>query len=115
MQYVDLAPAIYRQRCVVEGIPSQAITPEQIRGYLSALSRVTAMHVIREPETSFCGEFGWAGWIHWSTSGAHFYAWDQPQLFFSVDAYTCKAFDPGMVTAFTAEFFNAEVITCRSF
>ena len=28
---------------------------------------------------------GWAGWIHWETSGAHFYAWDTPRPFFSVD------------------------------
>ena len=39
-------------------------------------------------------QFGWAGWVHWETSGVHLYAWEQPMLFFSVDIYTCKAFDP---------------------
>lgn len=32
---------------------------------------------------------------------AHFYAWDEPRLFFSVDVYTCKAFDPIAAVAYT--------------
>lgn len=113
--YVDFAPTIYRQRLVIEGVPARAIPPEQIRAYLSALSEVCAMHVIQEPIASFCGEYGWAGWIHWSTSGAHFYAWDQPVLFFSADIYTCRAFSAERAIEFTREFFGATRITRREF
>ena len=35
-----------------------------------------------------------------------FYAWEQPRLFFSVDIYTCRAFDPAEAVRFTAEFFG---------
>ena len=34
-----------------------------------------------EPVTHRSDRYGWAGWIHWETSGAHFYAWEQPRLF----------------------------------
>ena len=53
--------------------------------------------------------------MHWETSGAHFYAWDRPRLFFSVDVYTCKAFDPRAAVDFTAEFLDADEIVAREF
>lgn len=114
MQYVDLAPAIYRQRCVVEGTMRHLIMPQEIVQYLTRLGEVAEMDVLTTPVTHQSPLYGWAGWVHWETSGAHFYAWDKP-LFFSVDIYTCKAFNPQTVVEFTREFFNAEVITCRSF
>lgn len=53
--------------------------------------------------------------MHWETSGAYFYAWDTPRLFFSVDIYTCKAFDPGAVVAFTRRYFQASEVVSRGF
>lgn len=65
-----------------------------------------------EPVTHRSDIYGWAGWIHWETSGAHFYAWEQPVLFFSVDIYTCKEFNPSTAVVFTKNFFNAgEVVS----
>ena len=43
-----------------------------------------------------------------SHSGAHFYAWEQPRLFFSVDIYTCKAFSAAAAVEFTREFFHID-------
>jgi hypothetical protein len=103
----DLAPNIHRQRLVVEGSVTSTITAEDIRRYLKELGRVTQMRVLTEPVTHQSPTYGWAGWVHWETSGAHFYAWDAPHQFFSVDVYTCKPFDADAVTAFTAEFFGA--------
>lgn len=111
----DLAPEIYRQRLVVEGYPTQAITDQQIKEYLSRLSTEIDMHSLIDPVTHLSDQFGWAGWIHWETSGAHFYAWEQPRLFFSVDIYTCKAFDPQAATDFTKSFFNATEIVYKEF
>ena len=56
------------------------------------------MRQLAEPVTHRSERYGWAGWVHWENSGAHFYAWDSPVPFFSVDIYTCKEFDvePGM-------------------
>jgi S-adenosylmethionine decarboxylase len=105
-RYRDLAPEITRQRLVVEGLPNAPVTDGQIRSYLAELSSVCGMTVLADPVTHRSDRFGWAGWIHWETSGAHFYAWESPRLFFSVDVYTCKAFDPAAVVAFTERFFG---------
>lgn len=113
--YRDLAPEILRQRLVVEGVPRYSITAEDIVRYLSELSEICAMRRLTVPVTHQSPLYGWAGWIHWETSGAHFYAWDQPRLFFSVDIYTCKAFDADVATDFTARFFDAREITSREF
>ena len=59
--------------------------------------------------------FGWAGWVHWETSGAHFYAWDEPRVFFSVDIYTCKAFDADRTVEFTRAFFSADEVVAKEF
>ena len=112
---IDLAPAIYRQRLVIEAYPKKAITDAKIKQYLSELSVVTGMKQLIEPVTHRSDLYGWAGWIHWETSGAHFYAWEQPLLFYSVDIYTCKAFDPQKAVQFTKDFFNSENVEYKEF
>ena len=111
----DLAPDIYRQRLVIEGYPAKAITDEEIKDYLSQLSRRINMVQLIKPVTHRSDLYGWAGWIHWETSGSHFYAWEQPRLFFSVDIYTCKEFTPEDAVAFTKEYFNASEVEFRNF
>ncbi|MDX2776648.1 S-adenosylmethionine decarboxylase [Streptomyces caniscabiei] len=111
----DLAPDIYRQRLVIEGYPEKPISDEEIKRYLSALSIQIDMKQLIEPVTDRSDLYGWAGWIHWETSGAHFYAWEQPKLFFSVDIYTCKAFKAEDAVAFTKDFFNASEIVYKEF
>jgi S-adenosylmethionine decarboxylase len=110
----DLAPEIVRQRLVIEGIPARPVDDAQIRSYLSALTREVDMAQLIEPVTHRSDLYGWAGWIHWETSGAHFYAWEYPRLFFSVDLYTCKAFDVDVAVAFTADFFAAGTVVAKS-
>ena len=110
----DLAPDIYRQRMVIEGIPNSPITKDQIKDYLSKLSDILEMISILDPVTHQSTKYGWAGWIHWETSGAHFYAWEKPRLFFSVDIYTCKEFDEEKAVEFTMAFFDIEKIESRS-
>lgn len=112
---VDLAPEIYRQRLVVEGLVTAPISAAQITTYLSQLSGVLDMVTLLEPVTHQSDTYGWAGWIHWETSGAHFYGWDQPRLFFSVDIYTCKAFSAERAVAFTRDFFSATEVVYREF
>jgi len=112
---IDLAPTIYRQRLVIEGYPKNDITDTQIKKYLSELSKVIEMKQLIEPVTHRSDQFGWAGWIHWETSGAHFYAWEQPMLFFSVDIYTCKEFDPLDAVEFTKTFFDTTTVEYKGF
>ncbi|MFT7616037.1 MAG: hypothetical protein ACI8Y7_000865, partial [Candidatus Woesearchaeota archaeon] len=58
-------------------------------------------------------KYGWAGWVHWENSGAHFYAWDRPEVFFSIDIYTCKEFADDTAVAFTKDFFSATKIVFK--
>jgi hypothetical protein len=111
----DLAPQILRQRLVIEGYPALPISDAQIKDYLRRLSDFIGMRTLLEPVTHRSDLYGWAGWIHWETSGAHFYAWEQPLLFFSVDIYTCKAFDADVALEFTRRYFEASDITYKSF
>ena len=109
----NLAPTIYRQRIVIEGCCEKPITSQQIKQYLSELSAALGMHALTEPVTHKSTKFGWAGWIHWETSGCHFYAWDKPFPFFSADIYTCKPFEDRDAVAFTKKFFKAGQVAFR--
>ena len=111
----DLAPEIYRQRLVVEGYCSRPITADQIETYLRTLSVVCGMTRLNDPVTHSSERYGWAGWVHWEASGAHMYAWDYPMLFFSVDIYTCAAFDETKVTEFTSAFFDSTEVVAKGF
>ena len=113
--YHDLAPQVLRQRLVVEGYPSKPITAANIRNYLCGLSDLIGMKTLLDPVTHRSDLYGWAGWIHWETSGAHFYAWEQPLLFFSVDLYSCKAFDVQAALTFTQRYFQASKLCHKSF
>ena len=112
---LDLAPEIWRQRLVIEGLCTEPIGPESIKEYLSQLSKAIDMVQLIEPVTHQSPQYGWAGWIHWETSGAHFYAWDVPRLFFSVDIYTCKEFSPLAAVELTREWFGATKIVHKEF
>ena len=111
----DLAPTILRQRLIIEGTRAQPISDREIIEYLRGLSEVCEMTVLIDPVTHRSDRFGWAGWVHWETSGAHFYAWDEPYVFFSVDIYTCKAFDARRAVEFTRDYFDAEEIVAKEF
>lgn len=113
--YHDLAPQIVRQRLVIEGYPAFSITNNNISAYLSQLSYVLEMKALIDPITNRSHEYGWAAWIHWEQSGAHFYSWDQPLKFFSIDIYTCKAFSVKAAVDFSKEFFDAKEIVHKSF
>jgi hypothetical protein len=115
LDFKDLAPTITRQRLVVEGYPTFVITDEHIKDYLKKLSAVTDMVTIIDPVTHVSEMYGWAGWIHWETSGAHFYSWERPISFFSVDIYTCKSFDPQTVLAFTQDYFKTTELVSKEF
>ncbi len=115
LSFYDLAPSIVRQRLVIEGTPARPVAAADISDYLVSLSEVCDMTVLLEPVTHRSDRYGWAGWIHWETSGAHFYAWERPLMFFSVDIYTCKAFDVARTVEFTRDYFDADKIVAKEF
>src|SRR3989344_883748 len=109
----NLSPEIYRQRLIIEGKIDYLITGRQIKKYLSGLSEILDMKPLIEPVTHKSKKFRWAGWIHWETSGCHFYAWDKPIPFFSSDIYTCKKFNAKKAVCFTKNFFDPKKIAYK--
>ncbi len=110
----DLAPEIHRQRLVIEAKMPDVVSPESIVGYLTQLSDTIGMVRLMEPVTHRSPLYGWAGWVHWETSGAHIYAWDDP-LFISVDVYACKSFDNEAAVELTREYFGCGTIVSKGF
>lgn len=102
----NLAPKLVRQRLIIEGTTEKIVGQEQIKSYLAGLAEVTKMEVLAGPFIDTAHEMGEAGWIHWKTSGTHFYSYPTNPPLFTVDCYTCKPFDPEKVVEYTKQFFN---------
>lgn len=111
----NLAPSIYRQRLVIEGTCKYSISSDEIKLYLKRLSDVLGMKSLNEPVTHRSEKYGWAGWIHWESSGTHFYAWEQPMIFFSIDIYTCKKINVDDAVVFTRAFFETTELVFKEF
>ena len=108
-EWKNLSQGILRQRLVMEGTTQEMIDPNQIIDYLDKLSEISGMVVVKAAQASNAHECGYAGWIHWKTSGCHFYSYPgvegAPPLF-TVDTYTCKPFSIKKVVEFTKNYFQ---------
>jgi hypothetical protein len=102
----NLAPALIRQRVIIEGTTEKIVGPEEIREYLLKLADVTDMERISGPYVYSAHEMGFGGWIHWKTSGATFYSYPTNPSIFTVDCYTCKPFSLNEATEFTKTHFR---------
>lgn len=111
----NLEPKIYRQRLIIEGHFEIQADGETIRDYLNKLSQVLEMRI-------FSGPYSWPpdkwdkadvplyelnGFVAWTESGAHVYAWRKVK-FFTSDIYSCKPFSAEKVVKFTKDFFKSE-------
>lgn len=103
----NLAPNLVRQRVIIEGTTEKIVEPEEIKAYLLAIADVTKMEVLSGPFAYSAHEMGYGGWIHWKSSGSHFYSYPTNPPLFTVDCYTCKPFDPVALVEFTKKYFNA--------
>ena len=109
----DLAPDVYRQRMFIEGLREAPFTADEITVYLEKLCEVLDMTPLTKPYTHLSEKYGWSAWMHWETSGVHFYSWDKLKpVFFSVDIYTCKPFDYQTAETFTKDYLKTiEVVS----
>ncbi|MBU3904941.1 MAG: S-adenosylmethionine decarboxylase [Nanoarchaeota archaeon] len=111
----NLEPKVFRQRLTIEGHYTENADSETIREYLTQLSKILKM-------TIFAGPFSWPpdershpevelfelnGFVAWTESGCHVYAWRFCK-FFTADIYSCKKFDVNEVIEFTKKFFKSE-------
>lgn len=107
----NLAPDVYRQRMIIEGLTDRPIKPEEMAALLVQLSNDLDMEPLSAPTTSFCEEFGWCAHMHWKTSGVHMYEWHNRQTpFFSIDIYTCKKFSHSNAVWCVRNFLDDKLI-----
>lgn len=109
----NLAPGLVRQRVIIEGTTPQIVEPETIKKYLLELARVTEMEVLSGPFAYTAHEMGFGGWVHWKSSGSHFYSYPTDPPLFTVDIYTCKPFDPEAAAKFTKDYLTAGEIVWK--
>ena len=110
----NLAPDLVRQRLILEGTTATIVEPRQIKAFLLHLARATAMEVLSGPFAYSAHEMGFGGWVHWKSSGAHFYSYPTNPPLFTVDLYTCKPFPVDKVVRFTRQELNAIVVVWKS-
>jgi len=103
----NLSPKLVRQRLIIEGTTKKIIGPEEIKKYLDELAKVSKMEKLSGPFAYSAHEMGFGGWIHWKSSGAHFYSYPTNPPLFTIDTYTCKPFSVEKVVKFTKEYFKA--------
>jgi len=100
----NLAPHIVRQRIIIECLTDHALTARQMIDYINCLSGVLDMTIINGPSVTFHKDYGYCCHAHWKESGVHMYSWTK-EKFFTVDIYTCKAFDSQVAVEETEYFF----------
>ena len=106
MKWRNLAPDLIRQRLIIEGTTEKIVMPEKIKKFLIDISRVTNMESISGPFAYSAHEMGYGGWIHWKTSGTHFYSYPTTPPLFTIDMYTCKPFSIEKAIDFVKKYFN---------
>lgn len=106
LMWKNLAPDLTRQRVIIEATTTKIVEPKKIEEYLIALAKVTDMEVVSGPFAYSAHEMGYGGWIHWKSSGAHFYSYPTKLPLLTVDIYTCKSFSPEKAIEFTKKYFN---------
>jgi len=109
----NLAPKIVRQRLIIEGTTEKIVEPKKIKTYLLELANVSDMEVLSGPRTDTAHELGYSGYIHWKTSGAHFYSYPSNPPLFTVDTYTCKPFSIKKVVDFTKKYLKTKDIVWK--
>ena len=107
MKWKNLAPRLTRQRAIIEGTSKKIIKPPQIKKYLLSLANITGMEIVSGPHAYSAHELGFGGWVHWRTSGCHFYIYPTSPPLFTVDIYTCKPFSISHAARFTRDYFSA--------
>jgi len=103
----NLAPDLVRQRIIIEGTTKEIVGIKEIKKYLFELSKIVKMTVLSDPVAYTAHEDGFGGWIHWKTSGAHFYSYQTNPPLFTVDCYTCKPFSVKKAIEFTKKYFDS--------
>ena len=114
----DLAPEIVRQRLVIEGYYTTTFSAEELKEFMAGLAEMLGMTIIYGPNVMDIArqhdpkQAGYEAVMVWAESGSQIYVWEVYK-FFTVDIYTCKAFEPQVAIDAVIKFFGAEKFTSK--
>jgi S-adenosylmethionine decarboxylase len=110
----DLAPAVFRQRLLVEGFFGGDMTEERVRACLLQLAEALDLRTYGEPvvfqPASGMGKdenAGFDAFVPLIDSGISAYSWVSAS-FFSILLYTCKGFDADAAIAQSRELLDVQ-------
>jgi S-adenosylmethionine decarboxylase len=107
----NLAPAVFRQRLLIEATYARTIGRSDVEDFLRRLPAELGLRIYSEPVVYSPGgegqpiNQGYDGFVALIDSGISVYVWENAK-FLSAVIYTCKRFDPDRALAFTREFFS---------
>lgn len=116
----NLAPHIFRQRLLMEGIYTISVDRDALARYMTGLAAHLDLKAYGEPVIFSPaglgkeGNQGFDAFLPLIDSGIAAYVWSSARLF-SIVLYTCKGFDTARAIDFTREFFVAEVVESMEF
>ncbi|GAB5450445.1 MAG: hypothetical protein Hals2KO_07730 [Halioglobus sp.] len=106
----DLAPHIYRQRLLIEGIYQREVDVDTILAYFDTLATGLGVTAAGKPvvnDSTGKGKVenqGIEAFLPLIESGVALYTWESSR-FLSLIIYTCRAFDKDQAVDITREFF----------
>ena len=110
----DLAPAVFRQRLLVEGYFGGEMTEERVRACLLRLAEALDLHtygapVVFQPASGMGKDenAGFDAFVPLIDSGISAYFWVSAS-FFSILLYTCKGFDAEAAIRHARDLLDAE-------
>jgi S-adenosylmethionine decarboxylase len=116
----DLAPHIYRQRLLIEGIYDREVDAGTIRQFFEVIAQglgVTAAGAPIINESAGLGtpqNQGIEAFLPLIESGIAVYTWESSR-FLSLIIYTCKAYDDARAMQITRDFFELTQFECKPF
>jgi hypothetical protein len=117
---INLAPDIFRQRLLMEGIYTIAIDRDALVRYMTGLAAHLELRAYAEPViytpagVGTEANQGFDAFLPLVDSGIAAYVWSAARLF-SVILYTCRGFEPTRAIAFTREFFGSDAVESMVF
>jgi S-adenosylmethionine/arginine decarboxylase-like enzyme len=116
----DLAPAITRQRLLIEAKYDKNLNEEDIRSYLLGVAKKLSLRTYSDPiihSPSGAGKEenqGFDAFVPLIDSGISLYVWTN-EKFLSAVFYTCKEFSVTDAVDYTTTFFNVTELEQREF
>ena len=116
----DLAPDVFRQRLLIEGIFRRQVDEDAIGEYFGKITKALNLEMYGEPIIFSPGGLGkeqnqgYDAFVPLIDSGISVYVWTKAKLL-SIVMFTCKGFDEKAAVEVTKEFFDIGEIEYQSF